>query len=384
MAEYNNRNHPVRTPGRRRRRRDPLQRVKRLLKRLPIPGLGPVGQVFGVIGLLVGTLSLSLVLGIVFRAVMINDALNPFRAQAALPIATPNATPNPDFLAPTLDLGNEPAWQGTERVTVLLLGADTRPSERGAARPRTDSIMLLMVDPQAKVASVLSVPRDLYVEIPGYGLNRVNTAFVWGGGDLSVQTIQYNFGVHVNYYALVEFDAFVTLVDEIGGIDVYVPQTIYDSSFPDMSYGYDPFYIEAGQHHMDGITALKYARTRHTDNDFNRARRQQDILFAIRDRVISLNMLPTLVQKAPTLYATLSNSIETDLTLEEMISLALLAQDIPRERIRSGVIDSRYVTGYVTAQGAQVLIPNRNEIGGLLAEVFWLNPQTGEPEVPYE
>lgn len=351
----------------------PLSSLLALLDRLPIPRLGPAGQVAGVAGLAAGTLGLSLVFGIVLRAMVARDVLNPFRASGGPPTATPNATPNPTFLAPTLDLGNAVVWQGNERVTVLLMGADSRPSERGRARPRTDSMMLLMIDPQTKVASVLSIPRDLYVDIPGYGLNRINTAYVLGGGDLAMETMQYNLGLRVNYYVLVEFDAFVALVDEIGGIDIYVPQTIYDPEYPDMNYGYDPFYITAGQHHMDGATALKYARTRHSDSDFNRARRQQDVLFAIRDHVLSLDMLPMLVQKSPVLYDTLSDSIETNLTLEQIVSLALLAQDVPRENIRTGVIDGNYVTGYVTSSGAQVLIPNRGEIGGLLTEVFWLN-----------
>ncbi len=339
-----------------------------------LPTLGPAGTVLAVAGLFAGTLALSLIVALILRALIVSDALNPFRAEANsnLPTATPNATPNPEFMAPTLDVGNAPVWQGTDRVTVLLLGADTRPSERNSARPRTDSMMLLMVDPQLKVAGVLSIPRDLWVDIPGYGLNRINTAYVWGGGDLAMETVQYNLGVRVNYYVLVEFNAFTTLIDEIGGIDVYVPYTIYDPTYPDMAYGYDPFYITAGQHHMDGATALKYVRTRHSDSDFGRAQRQQDVLFAIRERVLSLNMLPTLVQKAPTLYATLSDSIETNMTLDQMISLALLAQDIPRENIRTGVIDANYTRDYITNQGAQVLIPDRERIGPLLHEVFWI------------
>jgi LCP family protein required for cell wall assembly len=349
-----------------------LGRASRLLSR----ALGPWSTVVGLAGVFAGTLMLGLVVAIVLRALMIRDSLNPFGEEGNLPILPPNATPNPDFLAPTIDIGNAPVWQGNERVTVLLMGADTRPAERGIARPRTDSMMLLMIDPQTDVASVLSIPRDLYVDIPGYGLNRINTAYVLGGGRLAIDTVQYNLGVRVNYYMLVEFDAFVTFIDEIGGIDVYVPYDIYDPTYPDMAYGYDPFYISAGEHHMDGATALKYARTRHTDSDFGRAQRQQDVLFAIRDQVLSLNLLPTLVQRAPILYSTLSNSITTDLTLDQMVSLALLAQDISRDSIRTGVIDADYVSNYTTDDGASVLIPNRDHIGSLLREVFWLELQS--------
>jgi LCP family protein required for cell wall assembly len=322
-------------------------------------------------GLFVGTLALAVVVAVLCRAIVISDVMNPFHT-SNLPTAIPNATPNPEFLAPTLDVGNAYQWQGTERVTVLLMGADTRPAERGESRPRSDSIMLLMADPVKQQASILSIPRDLYVDIPGYGLNRVNTAYTLGGGQLSMDTVQYNFGVRVNYYVMIEFDVFVTVVDEIGGIDVDVPKAIYDSSYPDQNYGYDPFYIEAGWQHMDGETALKYARTRHGDNDFERARRQQAVLFAIRDKVLTLNMLPTLIEKSPTLYNNLKSSIDTNLSLDQMISLALLAKDIPRESIRTGVIDANYVIGYETPKGEMVEIPDRYSIGPYLEYVFWL------------
>jgi LCP family protein required for cell wall assembly len=373
------------TTRRKKRRSDPLapiiRRVNRLLSRLPplpgplrklrIPRLGPVATMVGLAGLVFGTVALSLVVAIVLRAFVRADAFNPFRDTEEIVSGLLEATPNPDLLAPTIDLGNAPVWQGVDRVTVLLLGTDTRPSEQGY-RTRSDTIMLLMLDPVTKQASMLSVPRDLYVDLPGRGLNRVNTAYVYGGSQLAVDTIEYNLGVHVNYYMVVNFNAFVTLVDEIGGIDIYVPKEIRDPTYPDNNFGYDPFYISAGQHHLDGATALKYARTRHADNDYERARRQQAVVLAIRDRILSLDMLPTLVQRAPALYATLSDSIKTDMTLEEMISLALLAEDVPEENIRTGVIDSQYVVGYYTPEGASVLIPNRESIGALLSYVFWL------------
>lgn len=373
MYQFSGPEHGRRKPHVRKRQRGIAGAVNRFFDRLPIPDLGPAGRALSVAGLFFGTIAISLVLGVILRALIVSDSLNPFAADNTLPTATPDATPNPEFQAPTFDVGVGTGALGSERITVLLLGADTRPDQRGFTRPRTDSIMLMMIDPEMKVASVLSIPRDLYVDIPGYGLNRINTAYVFGGGDLAMQTVEYNFGVRVNYYVLVEFDAFTRLIDEIGGIDIYVPYTIYDDSYPDMDYGYDPFYIEAGMHHMDGETALKYSRTRHTDNDFYRARRQQDVLMAIRERVFSLNMLPRLIQRAPALYSTLSYSIQTNMTLDMMVGLAQLAQDVSRENIRTGVIDTDYSMSYVTPEGAMVLVPNREEIGHLFDEVFWLN-----------
>jgi len=345
-----------------------LAKVNRLVNRLPIPTFGRFTTLFGIIGLFVGTLALAFLCAVLLRGFLggtigIDDTG---------PILPPNATPNPAFLAPTVALGNAPVWQGSEPVTVLLMGADTRPSERGGYRPRTDTIVLLMADPVNKRAGILSVPRDLFVDVPGYGLNRVNSAYVFGGSDLAVQTIEYNLGTRVNFYAVIEFNVFVTLVDEIGGVDINVPETIDDPNYPSYDFGYDPFYLAAGPQHLDGETALKYARTRHGNSDYDRAQRQQVLMFAIRDKVLDLNMMPTLVQKAPALYANLKDSMDTNLSLEQMISLAGLAQDIPKENIRTGIIDANYVIDYETPDGAQVEIPNRAIIGDLLAYVFWL------------
>jgi LCP family protein required for cell wall assembly len=272
--------------------------------------------------------------------------------------------------APTLDVGEYQEGWGPERVTVLVMGVDRRPGE--STRTRTDSMMLLTMDPVAKTAGVLSIPRDLYVEVPGYGLDRINSANVLGGGQLAKQTAEYNLGVRVDYYAIVDFNAFTTLVDEIGGIDVDVPRTINDPTYPDNNYGYDPFYIEAGSQHLDGVTALKYARTRHADSDFGRAERQQQVLMAIRSKVISVEMLPTLISKAPVMVGTLGDSIETDMSVDQMVRLAVSARDVPRENIRTAVIDGNYITVYTTPQGASVLIPERDKIGILMADVFSL------------
>lgn len=336
-----------------------------------LPSLGSWGTLIQLGAVFIGVVMLSIVVGWMVRLTIQSDALNPFRPDSIPTIPPSGATPNPAFGAPTLDVGGLQAWDGTDRVTILLMGADTRPSERGSSRPRTDSIMLLTLNPANNTAGVLSVPRDLYVDIPSYGLYRINTAYFLGGGDLAVQTVSYNLGVYIDYYALVEFDAFVQIIDEIGGVDVYVPYEIYDPTYPDHNYGYDPFYITAGQHHMNGETALQYVRTRHTPgSDFDRAQRQQAVLFAIRDQVVSVDMLPTLVQRAPGIYAAISSSIETDMTLDEMARLALLTQNIPRENIHTGVIDNGYTVFYTSPDGAAVLIPDRARIGPLIAEVF--------------
>ena len=176
-----------------------------------------------------------------------------------------------------------------------------------------------------------------------------------GGAALAMQTVEYNLGVPINHYLLVDFSAVINGIDSLGGIDVNVPFTINDPTFPDMNYGYDPLYIPAGLQHFDGLTALKYARTRHGDNDFYRAQRQQQVLLAARDKVIGLGV-SGLLAKAPIFYQQLEQGIRTDLSLDELVSLAKTASDISSENIHNQVIDHNYVSSYTTEQGASVLI----------------------------
>lgn len=283
----------------------------------------------------------------------------------------------------TLDDGRsivlEP-WDGESRFTVLLMGLDRRPDETGLAY-RTDSMMLVSLDPATDQIGVLSIPRDLYVEVPGYGqLQRINSPMVLGelqqpgyGPRLAMQTVQYNLGIRVHDYVIVDFNAVITLVDHIGGIDVEVPYNISDPQYPNMWYGYDPFYISAGKQHLNGATALKYARTRHGSSDFERAERQQQVMYAIRDRVLDLDMLPQLIVQVPSLMAHLKDDLYTGLTVDQIIQLAWYAKDISRDNIRTGVLSRGYVMPYMTAQGASVLIPNRSTIGSLMVEVFGPN-----------
>lgn len=271
-------------------------------------------------------------------------------------------------------------WDGTSRFTVLVVGLDRRPGETGLAY-RTDTMMLVSIDPASRSLGILSIPRDLYVAVPGYSEpQRVNTPMVLGeirqpgsGPQLLMQTVQYNLGIRVNDYVAVDFNTFVTLIDTIGGVELDVPYTINDPLFPDMNYGYDPFYITAGIHQMDGRTALKYARTRHGDSDFRRAQRQQAVIYAIRDKILELDMLPQLIIQAPTLWNQLSSGISTGLQFDQIIQLALYLKDIPLDSMKTGVINEQYTMGYTTSDGASVLVPDRANIGPLMVEVFGAN-----------
>jgi LCP family protein required for cell wall assembly len=268
-------------------------------------------------------------------------------------------------------------WNGNERFTVLVMGMDQRPGEFGTAY-RTDTMILISLDPKTNRVGMLSIPRDLFVDIPGYGLQRVNTAYglgelsgPGGGPQLAMQTIQYNFGIRVNEYVVVNFESFIKVIDLIGGINLYVDTAIYDPEYPDMNYGYDPFYIEAGWHQMDGATALKYARSRHSSDDIDRGRRQQQVLYAIRDKVTAMDMIPKLAPQAYSLWAELNTGVDTGLSLEQILQLAWWVKDIPSSNYTNKVLGWEYVTP-TNWEGMDILVPTRQGgvMASLMAEVF--------------
>ncbi|MER3399887.1 MAG: hypothetical protein C4313_01930 [Thermoflexus sp.] len=270
-----------------------------------------------------------------------------------------------------------PEWTGRERVNLLVLGIDQREGEPGPWR--TDTLMVVTVDPVARSLGVLSIPRDLWVTIPGFGENRINTAhflgdaygYPGGGIALAQETLRYNFGITTSYYVRVNFTAFEKAIDLLGGIDLCVPETIDDPRYPDAHYGYEPFHLPAGCQHLDGRTTLKYARTRATSGgDFDRMRRQQQVLRAVRERVLRLNMLPTLIARAPALWEAVREGVRTNLTLEEMIALARLAAEIPEDRIRMIVIGPSMTSPYTTPDGAEVLVRIPEKVQEALADLF--------------
>jgi LCP family protein required for cell wall assembly len=273
-----------------------------------------------------------------------------------------------------------PSWDGVERVTVLVLGIDERKQETGPFR--TDTMLLLTIDPASKTAGMLSIPRDLWVQIPAMDTDgKINTAhflgdaydYPGGGPALARVTVQENLGIPIDYTLRVNFDAFETVVNAIGGVEICVPETIDDPEYPAYdNYGFDPLHIDAGCQQMDGALALKYARTRHSGTDFDRSKRQQQVLLAIRDKVVNENLLPQLVAQAPTLLDTLQAAIKTDLSLDQMIQLAKLATQIDPRNIKQATIDENMVVGYNTPTDPpqNVLVPIRDKIRALRDQFF--------------
>ena len=274
-----------------------------------------------------------------------------------------------------------PAWDGESRFTMLIMGMDRRPGARDTLRVRTDVMILASIDPQTNSLGLLHIPRDIHLTPAGTGdFIRVNSLLVEGeelqegyGPYYAMDTIQYNLGMYVDRYVAFDFEAFINIIDALGGIEITTDYTIDDPTYPDMNYGFDPFYLPRGTHTLDGYTALQYARTRHGDNDFVRGLRQLDVIEAVFDRVSGDDMLPYLIGLAPTLLTELQSNIYTDLQLQDMMMLAQFMINIPRENISGNTINLSHNMTYTLPGGTTVYIPDRTNISELLEEVFGEN-----------
>jgi LCP family protein required for cell wall assembly len=269
---------------------------------------------------------------------------------------------------PSATRQSTPNYTAGERVNILLLGIDRRPSEKCPCR--TDTMILVSLDPKTLSASVVTIPRDLYISIPGVGENRINTAnfygesnkYPGGGPGLAKQTVEYNLGRRVHYYVLVDFAGFKKAIDTLDGIDITVPKTIDDPCYPTDDFKCLQLHIPAGKIHMNGELALQYARTRHQDGDFDRSKRQVQVLMAVRDKALRLDILP----KLPQLLQTMRGTVETDLAPQEILALAQIAAKVKTENIKTASIDDTMTLEIRTSTGADVLWPLRDKIGQLM------------------
>jgi LCP family protein required for cell wall assembly len=277
------------------------------------------------------------------------------------------------FTAPRLapSTVQAPDWSSKERVNLLLLGTDQRENERDS--PRSDTLIVLTLDPATHSAGIVSLPRDLWVPIPGYGNERINAAFELGerekpsgGPELARKTVEQFLGIPIHHYALIGFTGFERLVDQVGGVLIDVERPIKDNEYPDQNYSLRRIFFQPGLQRMDGFTALTYVRTRHADSDFGRARRQQQFLLALRQQALQLNLLP----KLPRLLNSLSDAIRTDLRPQEIVALARVAKDVDTAKVVNRVIDESMTTHWITPAGAQVELPNKEAVKKLVQEVF--------------
>ncbi|MBN2148734.1 MAG: LCP family protein [Anaerolineales bacterium] len=292
---------------------------------------------------------------------------------------SPNAegTPAPSAIPTLMASGATPQpWDGASRVTVLVMGLDYRDWEKGEGPPRTDTMILMTIDPLTKTAGMLNIPRDLWVNIPGFEYGKINTAYslgesyqVPGGGPaLARETVELLLGVPIQYYAQVDFYAFERFINELGGIYVDVPEEIKVDPIGE----HNTVVLEAGRQLLDGPVALAYARARNTEGgDFDRATRQQQVVVAIRDRALELGV-GDLLSRAPALYEELAAGIHTDMPLDVAIQLSLLALEVPMDTfIRRAIAPPEAVLLAKSPDGTQdILKPVPDKIRLLRDEVF--------------
>ena len=258
------------------------------------------------------------------------------------------------------------------RVNILFLGIGV---EGQSGAELTDTIILASFDLKNNNVSLVSIPRDLYVKIPEVGYDKINATYSYGskisynggGGALVRDTVSNISGVPIHYYVVMDFDGFKEIVDALGGIDIKVEKDIYDYEYPSKNErGYSPFILEKGDYHMDGELALKYVRSRKSTSDFDRARRQQQVILAIRDKAFEKKII-TNPKRIYELYNALEKHVKTDFQLSEIARVVELAQKFKLENINTTVLDDSQ-DGYLYADninGMYALRPRNNDFSAI-------------------
>jgi LCP family protein required for cell wall assembly len=299
----------------------------------------------------------------------------PFQPAAPTTTSTPTRTPTPKpTRTPTLiPLPKKPSevnpeYSGSDltppdgQVRVLVLGSDAR----AGGGFRTDVIMLVTINPNG-TGSVVSFPRDLWVFIPGFGEQRINTAFEFMGIEGVYSTLEYNFGVRPDHYVMTNFNGFVEIIDSLEGIDVYASDPLTDKcDVPGHADGYCT--VEPGLNHMDCSMALWYVRSRYSSSDFDRTRRAQEVIQGVFFRLLRLNIITKIKQ----IYNAYKQNVETDLSLGDIIPMLPLAPSLSKtEHVRRYAIGPGQVWDYIVpGSGAMVLVPNLEACRAILREAM--------------
>lgn len=280
-------------------------------------------------------------------------------------------------------------WDGASRVNILFLGVDARDLESDA--PRSDTMIVFTIDPLNKTAGMLSIPRDMWVDIPGgFGYAKINTAHALGeqyqlpggGPGLSVKTVERFLGIPIQYYGLIDFHAFEEAVDAMGGLYMCVDQRFHID--PIGTKPIEPF--EKGCSIRHGYQVLAYARDRKTTDggDVDRALRQQQVIMALRDQILDPANFPAMMRIAPAIYHEASAGLKTNMSFEDMLKLAALASQIDISQIKQGVINYEMGILETSPDGLSILKPIPDQIRVLRDDIFntggALSPKaTGEP-----
>lgn len=303
----------------------------------------------------------------------------PLAAGQTLVTADPNASPTPtpfQPLSPTkvINPTGEPTSATTTsglpilpkpegQINILVLGSDWRPN----GGYRTDVILLFGLNTKKKTVSVISFPRDLWVDIPGYGQQRINVAQAFGGFETMADTLEQNFGVRPDRYIMTNFTGFKGIIDSLGGITVEAAKNLTDHC--DLPQAVNTYCsVGPGSVTMDGAEALWYVRSRYSTDDFDRTRRAQEVMQGVFRKIVSLDGLT----RVPELYQAYQNSVETDLTLADITSLIPLATALgDGSSVNRYTIDRTLVTPWITNQGADVQIPNTEAIWEIIKKAFF-------------
>lgn len=293
--------------------------------------------------------------------------------------APPTPTEDPAHPRPTATPFQLPSLQRKQRVNFLLLGSDTD-LKFAPGQYLTQSMIIVTVDPVTHTVGMLSIPRDLWVHIPGYGYGKIQIAYEIGGIATARATVEQNFGIPIDYYAWVGLQGFQKMIDTVGGINLDLTHPVLDDAYPDDLNPTDPYaymrlYLPAGPQHLNGTQALQFVRSRHGDliGDFGRSGRQQQLLLALKQRLTG----PTLITHLPQLTADLSGSVRTDVPLTDILQYASFARDLQRSDIHQIVLQPpTYSSNGTTTDGTQeIVIPNWSAIDQAVRQMFQIQPQ---------
>src|ERR1700737_3801634 len=247
----------------------------------------------------------------------------------------------------------DPRQRTTAPFTVLLLGSDDD-AKFPPDRLNTQSMILVRVDPTARQATMLSIPRDLWVPIPNQGVGKISTAYQLGGAQAAIAAVESNFGVHVDQYVWMGLNGLVKLVDQLGGGNVIVTNPVMDDFYPwDIApgnYAWDYYRVAVlpGAVHLDGVHALQYVRSRHGDlrGDFARSERQQQLLMAIKAKAEHWN-----VANLPNLATAMNGEIKTSIGVDRLRALLAISNYFDGSNIHRLVLLPPYTTdGYAAGQ----------------------------------